>query len=77
MYAAKDSGRNNFKFFTADMNARIVAGMVMENELRRGLERGEFRLHFQPQVDFGSGRIVGVGAWWHPPVSFRWRKKAA
>jgi EAL domain-containing protein (putative c-di-GMP-specific phosphodiesterase class I) len=79
MYAAKDSGRNNYQFFTADMNARIVARMVMENELRRALERGEFRLHYQPQVDFGSGRILGVEAlvrWNHPtrgvvaPASF-------
>lgn len=69
MYAAKDSGRNSYQFFTADMNARIVARMMMENDMRRGLERGEFRLHYQPQVDIRTGRIVGVEAlvrWNHP-----------
>jgi diguanylate cyclase (GGDEF)-like protein/PAS domain S-box-containing protein len=69
MYAAKDAGRNTFQFFTGDMNARIFARMLLESEMRQGLERGEFVLHYQPQVDVGRGRIIGVEAlvrWQHP-----------
>jgi diguanylate cyclase (GGDEF)-like protein/PAS domain S-box-containing protein len=69
MYAAKDAGRDCWRFFTGDMNARIFARMLLENQLRRAIERQEFVLHYQPQLDILSGRVIGVEAlvrWQHP-----------
>ena len=71
MYHAKQSGRNNYKFFTHDMNARVLQRLSLEGSLRRALEREEFVLHYQPQVEIGSGRIVGLEAlirWQHPDM---------
>ncbi|MEX0959477.1 MAG: EAL domain-containing protein [Burkholderiales bacterium] len=62
MYRAKDDGRNTFALFTSDMNARATDRLKLESDLRRALERREFRLHYQPRVDATSGRIVGVEA---------------
>jgi diguanylate cyclase (GGDEF)-like protein/PAS domain S-box-containing protein len=69
MYRAKEAGRNNFQFYTADMNSAVTARLETEAELRRALERGEFLLHYQPKFDLPSGRIVGAEAlvrWQHP-----------
>ncbi|MDD5329959.1 MAG: EAL domain-containing protein [Sulfuricella sp.] len=69
MYRAKESGRNHFRFYTADMNTLAVERFAMEGGLRRALERGEFLLHYQPQVEIRSGQMVGVEAllrWNHP-----------
>ncbi|MCM2359631.1 MAG: EAL domain-containing protein [Geobacteraceae bacterium] len=73
MYRAKDQGRNNFQFFTNELNDRAVARMTMEKHLRRALERGEFLLHYQPQVDLNSGRISGMESlirWQSPELGF-------
>ncbi len=69
MYRAKELGRNRFQFFTADVNDRIRERLELESSLRLALERDEFELHYQPQVDLRDGSIVGVEAlvrWRHP-----------
>ena len=62
MYYAKEQGRNNYQFFTAGLNIKANDRLSIENSLRRALEREEFVLHYQPQVDFESGIIVGLEA---------------
>lgn len=69
MYRAKQSGRNNYRFFTAEMQARSAHTLQLENALRRALERGQLLLHYQPQVRLEDGRIIGAEAllrWQHP-----------
>lgn len=69
MYRAKDAGKNNFQFYTSEMNALIQERMEIENGLRHALQRNELVLHYQPQVDIGSGKIIAVEAllrWPHP-----------
>jgi diguanylate cyclase (GGDEF)-like protein/PAS domain S-box-containing protein len=71
MYRAKEQGRNNFQVFTEEMQARITHRLSIETKLRRALERNEFTLHYQPQVDLVSGRIVSAEAlirWQHPEM---------
>lgn len=62
MYHAKEQGRNNFQFFSVDMNVRAVERHKLEIALRRGLHNGEFVLLYQPQVAFGTGAVVGAEA---------------
>jgi diguanylate cyclase (GGDEF)-like protein len=69
MYHAKESGRDNFKFFKQEMNDRAIERQSTEANLRRALERQEFVLYYQPKVNLHSGTIVGVEAlirWQHP-----------
>lgn len=71
MYHAKGMGRNNYQFFTAEMNLRIEKQMMLETRLRHALDNGELLLHYQPQVDLLSGRIKGVEAllrWTNPEL---------
>ena len=71
MYQAKESGRNQFRFFEAAMNARATSRAMLGNDLRRALERGELLLHYQPQAEISTGEIVGVEAlvrWQHPQL---------
>lgn len=69
MYRAKESGRNTYRFFASEMNVAALERLQLENGLRQGLERGEFVLHYQPQINLASGRIIGAEAlvrWLHP-----------
>jgi diguanylate cyclase (GGDEF)-like protein len=69
MGSAKQAGRNNFKFYTSELSVRIEERLAMQGQLRLALEREEFVLHYQPQVDLCDGRIVGMEAlvrWNHP-----------
>jgi diguanylate cyclase (GGDEF)-like protein len=66
---AKKKGRNSYQFHTAGMNDRALEMLLVERELRRALDEGEFVLHYQPKVDLQSGRITGAEAlirWQHP-----------
>jgi diguanylate cyclase (GGDEF)-like protein/PAS domain S-box-containing protein len=69
MYRAKQSGRNAYQFFTAEINQRSRARAQMGSELRRALEREEFALVYQPKYDLASRRPRGAEAllrWKHP-----------
>jgi diguanylate cyclase (GGDEF)-like protein/PAS domain S-box-containing protein len=71
MYTAKDNGRNNFQFFTSDMNAQAVERLNLENTLRTALDRKELFLMYQPQMDIASRKITGIEAllrWQHPKM---------
>jgi diguanylate cyclase (GGDEF)-like protein/PAS domain S-box-containing protein len=79
MYCAKEGGRNNFRIFTEDMHTQALERSTIESNLRRALERKEFFLVYQPQMEIESGKITGVEAlirWQHPelglvgPVNF-------
>jgi len=69
MYHAKELGKNNFQFYDRSMTDSAFQRLVLENALRRGLERGEFTLAYQPQLDLASGAISCVEALirWHSP----------
>ncbi len=62
MYRVKDLGKNDYKFYTASMNANALEQMKVESELRHALARDEFVLHYQPRIDVVTGKIVGAEA---------------
>jgi len=71
MYCAKERGRNNFRFFTRDMNGQAVERLTLENSLRLALEKKELFLVYQPQIEIATGRIIGLEAllrWQHPEL---------
>ena len=61
MYKAKEEGRDALRFFNSDMQRAINMRVALDDAMRRGLDRGEFRLHYQPQVDL-HGRVTGAEA---------------
>ncbi|MGF6759083.1 putative bifunctional diguanylate cyclase/phosphodiesterase [Paraburkholderia sp. GAS42] len=67
MYHAKQRGRNNFQFFTAELNQRLQRRFTIEQSLRRALAAGELSLVYQPVIDSGCGRTIGAEALlrWH------------
>ena len=67
MYQAKESGRAGFRFYQPRMNADLLARMRLDHAMRGALERGDFRLHYQPQVALNGGAMVGAEA------LLRWR----
>ncbi len=71
MYRAKDQGRDTFRFYTEDTTVRIFAQVSLEAALRKALLNDELELHYQPQLDLATGRIVGLEAlirWHHPTI---------
>ena len=69
MYRAKEGGRNAYQMYTAELQTKVTERLALESKLRRALERGEFSLHYQPQVDLRTNRIFGCEALlrWNQP----------
>jgi len=68
---AQTLGGNNYQFYQSEMNARALERLTMEGDLRRGIENGELRLHYQPQLDLSTHQILGAEAlvrWQHPKL---------
>lgn len=79
LYSAKAAGRDTLHFFDKDLEVQARSRLGLIGDMRRGLERGEFSVHYQPQIDFTSGALTGFEAlvrWRHPvrgavsPVDF-------
>ncbi|MDB5839751.1 MAG: hypothetical protein JWQ23_1703 [Herminiimonas sp.] len=71
MYRAKDGGKNNFQFYSAQMDLHSAAQLALESGLRRAIDRNELVLHYQPKVEARSGRISGAEVlvrWQHPEL---------
>lgn len=71
MYRAKEAGRNTYRFFNEEMNDEAEERLAMHSNLRRALDTGQFVLHYQPQFEIASGRLVGAEAllrWNHPTL---------
>jgi diguanylate cyclase (GGDEF)-like protein len=71
LYRAKDTGRNNYQFYSAQIDNYSRERLALESGLRHALERDELRLHYQPKVDLASGHICGIEAllrWQHPQM---------
>lgn len=69
MYRAKEEGRNNCRFYHADMNIRSYERLAMETSIRHALDQGQYELHYQPKINVESGKIIGAEAlirWHHP-----------
>jgi EAL domain-containing protein (putative c-di-GMP-specific phosphodiesterase class I) len=67
MYQAKNEGRSQFRFFSAELNQKILQRVALENSLRRGIEKKEFFLHYQPLWNLKTSKMVGV------EVLLRWQ----
>jgi len=69
MHRAKELGRNNFQFYTAELNVRLGDRLALQTMLRRALDRDEFMLYYQPKIDIQSGRVSGAEALlrWNSP----------
>ncbi len=68
MYQAKGSGRNTYRFYSSEMNSKALEQLLLANDLRKALEKNEFYLDYQPQIDLSEGRITGTEAlirWQH------------
>lgn len=69
LYQAKEQGRNNYRFFTPELNRQIIRSSSIERQLRHAIDAGELSLWYQPQVDAASGKVIGAEA------LMRWRQK--
>ena len=73
MYKAKQQGRNNFQWYTSDLNQRVCEHARLRNDLQKAIETQSLQLHYQPQIDARTGRVVGIEAllrWEHPEKGF-------
>ncbi|PLT30358.1 GGDEF domain-containing protein [Peribacillus deserti] len=71
MYLAKEKGKNNYQFYTPDLDSQSLRKMELEKGLRKALAYNQFVLHYQPQVQVESGNVVGIEAlirWEHPKL---------
>jgi diguanylate cyclase (GGDEF)-like protein len=71
MYRAKEIGRDNFQFYTPELNTKVHEKFLLQKELRNAILRSEFVIHYQPQVDLRTGRVFAVEAlirWQHPTL---------
>ncbi|AZD36733.1 Sensory box/GGDEF family protein [Pseudomonas chlororaphis subsp. aurantiaca] len=69
LYRSKDQGRNQFHFHSEEINREVTERVTLANDLKLALERDELHLHYLPEVDLGTGRILGMAAqvrWLHP-----------
>lgn len=68
---AKESGRNTFRFYGTHMNVDALERLLLRSHMKRALEKNEFILHYQPQIDLGGGKVIGAEAlirWQHPEL---------
>ncbi|MGH8435473.1 MAG: PAS domain S-box protein, partial [Pseudomonas sp.] len=73
MYKAKQQGRNNYQWYTEDLNQKVSERVTLRNELQKAIEAEAFELYYQPQVDARSGRVAGYEAllrWQHAEQGF-------
>lgn len=73
LHRAKEHGGNNYQFYTAGINAKALKRLTLESNLRRALERNEFEVHYQAQIDINTKQVVGMEAlvrWQHPELGF-------
>jgi diguanylate cyclase (GGDEF)-like protein len=71
MYQAKEDGKNNFQFYSEQLNANSLERLTLESSLRHALERNEFQLYYQAKRDIATGQITGMEAllrWQHPDL---------
>jgi diguanylate cyclase (GGDEF)-like protein/PAS domain S-box-containing protein len=71
LYQAKDQGRNNYQFYTTALNAQASARLELESGLHHALERGEFVVYYQPQINLANQQITSMEAlvrWQHPDL---------
>lgn len=69
MYRAKETGKNNYQYFTVDMNARAFEFLLMESGLRKAIENDELTVFYQPQIELQGNSLIGMEAllrWNHP-----------
>jgi diguanylate cyclase (GGDEF)-like protein len=69
MYRAKESGKARYEVFNSTMHSRAVALLKLENDLRRAIERNEFKVYYQPIIDLTTDQVSGFEAlvrWYHP-----------
>lgn len=73
MYKAKQQGRNNFQWYTCDLNQRVCEHASLRNDLQKAIETQSLQLHYQPQIEVRTRRVVGIEAllrWEHPEKGF-------